>query len=76
MTGLLFLLEVLAVVLIALWVQGKERPSQDPRVTLFDMAGDDGPSAAATTREPAWRRTPLRTVPAPHSGPRPGWRKR
>lgn len=60
MGGLLFSFEVLAVVLIALWVWGQEHPSEGRRVTLFDMTGE----AAQEPSGPAWRRAPSRKAMA------------
>lgn len=79
MAGLLFLVETLAILLIALWLWGQERPAARRRVRLFDARIDE-PAAPATAPEPAWRRAEAapgtaglrRPGPARHR--RPGWR--
>lgn len=91
MTGLLFVLEVAAVVLIALWLWGVERSGEGWRVRLFDMrfeaAAEMGPSVRSAPRwrrlkpgaetPPAGERPPggFRKAPATASSERPKWRR-
>lgn len=91
MSGLLFLLEVAAVVLIALWVWGVERPGEEWRVRLFDMRDQAAAEAEASVRSaPRWRslkpraETPLPEGRSPNGVRRaavtpspisPGWRR-
>jgi hypothetical protein len=90
-SGLLFLLEVAAVVLIALWVWGVERPGEEWRVRIFDMRDQGAAEADASARSaPRWRslkpgaETPLpegrpptsfRRAPVTPSSTRPRWRR-
>jgi hypothetical protein len=91
MSGLLFLLEVAAIVLIALWVWGVERSDEGWRVRLFDMHDQAAAEASASTRPaPRWRRlkpgaeplpaegrprTSFSRAPATPSSRRTGWRR-
>jgi len=90
-SGLLFLLEVAAVVLIALWVWGVERPGEGWRVRLFDMHDQAAADVGASARPaPRWSRlkpgveplpvegrprTRFRRAPATPSSRRTGWRR-
>ena len=74
MSGLLFVLDLLAVVLIAFWLWSREHPAGGRRVTLFDMTDDvENAPASAQATGPRWRQA-VRTAPA--RSPRPGWRER
>ena len=91
MAGLLFLLDVAATVLIALWLWGVERSGEGWRVRIFDMHDPTAAKADATARStPSWRRlksgaeTPpangrspagFRRIPATPSSGRPRWRR-
>ncbi|MDB5482849.1 MAG: hypothetical protein JWO83_3902 [Caulobacteraceae bacterium] len=72
MSGLLFLLNVAATVLIALWLWGIERSGEGWRVRIFDMHGQ----AAAETPPPDARPpTSFRRAPATPTSTRPRWRR-
>jgi hypothetical protein len=91
MSGLLFLLDVAATVLIALWLWGVERSGEGWRVRLFDMHGQAAAEAGAPARAaPRWRRlkpgaempptderppTSFRRAPATPSSTWPRWRR-
>jgi hypothetical protein len=70
MSGSLFLLEVAAVVLIALWSWGGERPGGGWRVRLFDMRfqAEAGPSARSA---PRWKHLRSRAETPPGDGQSP-----
>jgi hypothetical protein len=90
MSSLLFLLDVAAVVLIALWLWGIERDSEGWRVRLFDMDGQAAAEEGASARfAPRWSlkppaqalradgrlQTSFRKTPATPASRRPGWRR-
>jgi hypothetical protein len=91
MSGLLFVLDVAAVVLIALWLWGVERSGEGRRVRLFDMHDQAAAKAEASMRAARqWRgskagpETPapdarppasFRKAPAPPSSTPPRWRR-
>ena len=84
MSGLLFLLNVAATVLIALWLWGIERSGGGWRVRIFDMRGQDAAEAPAS---PRWNRmepgaetrppepTSARRAPATPESTRPRWHR-
>jgi hypothetical protein len=92
MAGLLFLLDVAATVLIALWLWGVEHSGEGWRVRIFDMHDPTAAKADATARStPPWRRlksgaetppangrppTSFRRAPVTPSSGRPRWRRR
>jgi len=80
MSALLFLIDVAAIVSIALWLWGVEHSGEGWRVRLFDMQGQDGAEAkAATPAQPRWKGPKsgmLRRVsPATPSSTPPRWRR-
>jgi hypothetical protein len=79
MSGLLFVLDVVATVLIALWVWGVERSGEGWRVRLFDMDDQAAAKAEASMRAaPQWMggkagaETP---APAPEARPPASFRR-
>ena len=57
MSGLLFLLNVAAMVLVALWLWGVERSGEGGRVRIFDMQDQAAAKADASARSaPRWNR--------------------
>jgi hypothetical protein len=91
MSGLLFLLNVAATVLIALWLWGVERSGEGRRVRIFDMRGEAPTEAGASARSaPRWSRpkpeaetppldgrplTNFRRDPATSRSTQPRWRR-
>lgn len=92
MSGLLFLLDVAATVLIALWLWGVERSGEGWRVRIFDMRGEAPAEVGASARSaPRWSRpnpeaemppldrrlpTSFRRDPATPTSTRPRWRRK
>jgi hypothetical protein len=72
MSGLLFLLDVAATVLIALWLWGVERSGEGWRVRIFDMHGQASAEAGASARSaPRWNRLKRGAETPPPDGPPP-----